>query len=442
MKNLVVLTHIGLGDREKPGAPAFPFSVPSLSRRPGEAARQCAGEDFRAGDGRDQGEAELASSMPDKKGAGKMHILVLPSWYPTPDNPINGSFFAEQAEALARYGHRVSVFCWFRDLPRGCRVEKKERAGLTEYEFHYALLPLHLTYFRVVLEMVRVFRREFKECRPDVIHVHSFGAMRYAWALKRLFGVPVLVTEHATWFQRGLLSPKKLRSVRRDFAAADAVLAVSDGLAEAIQPYCRKPVAVVPNLVKETFFDRGPRPETDRPFRFITVGALMHKKGMDTLLAAFALAAGEEDMTLTVCGDGPEREALKRQAEELGIAGRVEFAGQVSREECARRLRESHAFVLASRVETFGVVFVEAMAAGLPVIMTKTDAWKALIREETGLAVEVDDTPALARAMTEMVRGYGCYDPQRIAAFCRESFSEQAVCRRLTEKYQSIQKRR
>ena len=50
--------------------------------------------------------------------------------------------------------------------------------------------------------------------------------------------------------------------------------------------------------------------------------------------------------------------------------------------------------------------------------------------------------PALARAMTELARGYERYDSQRIAAFCRENFSEQAVCRRLTEKYQRIRKRR
>lgn len=88
------------------------------------------------------------------------------------------------------------------------------------------------------------------------------------------------------------------------------------------------------------------------------------------------------------------------------------------------------------------MVFVEAMAAGLPVIMTKTNAWKALIREETGIAVEVDDVPALARAMAELARDYGRYDPRRISGFCRENFSEEAVCRRLTEKYQRIRKRR
>ena len=54
-----------------------------------------------------------------------MHILILPSWYPTKDDPVKGSFFAEQAAALAHGGHRVSVVPMFSDAPSGCRMEKR-----------------------------------------------------------------------------------------------------------------------------------------------------------------------------------------------------------------------------------------------------------------------------------------------------------------------------
>ena len=104
-------------------------------------------------------------------------------------------------------------------------------------------------------------------------------------------------------------------------------------------------------------------------------------------------------------------------------------------------LRKNQAFVLPSRTETFGVVYVEAMACGLPIVMTKTNAWEMLALPETGLAVEIEDVPALTDAMARIVDRYGEYDAERIAALCRESFSEKAVTDRLTALYERVLER-
>ena len=368
-----------------------------------------------------------------------MRILVLPSWYPTDDDPIRGCFFREQAQALSRGGHRVSVFAFYADAARGVRVEEKTLSGVREYAIHYRRLRFHLTYFRVLLAMVRLWRSMPRSERPEVIHVHSYGAMKYARALKGLFGVPVVLTEHVSWFQRGLLSEKDKAAVRRDYAGADAILAVSEGLKEQIQPFCGRPVQVVPNLVDEAVFAAGVHRPAGERFGFISVGSLNKNKGMDAVLSAFAGAAErEKGLALTICGGGEERPALEAQAEELGIRDRVTFTGQVSREECVRLLRENQAFVLASRVETFGIAAAEAMACGLPVIMTKTSAWKTLITPECGVAVEVDDTAAITEAMLRIVRGYDEYDPSRIAASCRERFSGERIARQLTDIYREV----
>lgn len=106
---------------------------------------------------------------------------------------------------------------------------------------------------------------------------------------------------------------------------------------------------------------------------------LDHKKGMDVLLAAFAeVRKIYPESMLTICGDGEEMDNLCAQAKTLAFDGAVEFAGSCSREECARRLKDSQAFVLPSRYETFGIVFVEAMGCGLPIIMTKPARGKLL----------------------------------------------------------------
>ena len=124
------------------------------------------------------------------------------------------------------------------------------------------------------------------------------------------------------------------------------------------------------------------------------------------------------------------------------MSGAVDFKGQVSRVECAACLRENQAFVLPSRAETFGVVYVEAMACGLPVIMTKLGAWTILAREETGLAVDVENVEQLTAAMLYMAEHSERYDAGIIRAFCAENFSAPSVCRRLTEIYTDVTKRK
>lgn len=368
-----------------------------------------------------------------------MHILILPSWYPTEGNPISGSFFAEQARALADYGHTVSVVPLRADAERGAWIEERREGNLTEYAIHYKKLPFHLTYVRILRALREILQTKLRGNRPDIIHVHSFRPIRYARALKAFYRIPFVVTEHVSWFERGMIGEKQLRSISADYARADAVIAVSAGLKEQIQPLSPTEVIVVPNLVSQRFFSGGLHESAGEIFRFISVGNLDNNKGMDLVLQAFAYAAAVcPEIRLTVCGQGKERDALLRQAEELEITDKVEFTGQVSRERCAQLMRQSQAFVLGSRVETFGVVFVEAMACGLPIVMTRTGAWRELVDVRTGLAVPVEDAHALGGAMVQLVRNSADYDPAWIREFCRERFSAASVCRRLTEIYQQV----
>lgn len=371
-----------------------------------------------------------------------MHVLILPSWYPTKDNPIHGSFFAEQAAALARYGHTVTVVPLHADAEKGAWIEERRDGNLTEYAVHYKKMPFHLTYVRIMRALNEIVRKRLRGRRPDIVHVHSFQAVKYARGLKAAFRIPYVVTEHVSWFERGMISDKRLRFIRRDYAGASAVIAVSAGLKEQIQPLYPEEVIVIPNLVNEMFFRGELHKEGEGAFGFISVGNLDKNKGMDLVLSAFAYALSLcPEIRLTIVGDGKERKALEAQAEDLGIADKVRFTGRVSREECASLMREHQAFVLGSRVETFGVVFVEAMACGLPIAMTKTGAWRDLVTIQTGFVTPVDDAHALAGSMARLVRDRADYDSARIREFCRSRFSEPAVCRRITEVYTSVLER-
>lgn len=372
-----------------------------------------------------------------------MKILIMPSWYPTKEKPLSGIFFKEQAQALARRGHDVAIAVMRSDGGKTVSCDVTREGNFREYIFHHAPMRFHLTYFRVVHYLCRFVRAEFPEGKPDVIHVHSAGYLKYARALRFLFGIPIVVTEHATMYERRLWSEKRLRRISRDLSASDAVIAVGPGLKKCIQPLCpKKDVLVIPNMVSEAFFERRRETIPAKPFRFVSVAILNRKKGLDILLRSFAkLMETHPDTTLTICGGGADAEELLTLAGQLNLADKVTFTGAVTREECARQLCRSHAFILPSRFETFGIVYIEAMACGLPVIMTKTSAWELLVRPETGLAVEIEDVDGLAAAMASMMENYGSYDPDTIVGYCRNRFSENAVCAELEKVYEKVRRK-
>ena len=372
-----------------------------------------------------------------------MKILIMPSWYPTKEKPLSGIFFKEQAQALARRGHDVAIAVMRSDGGKTVSCDVTREGNFREYIFHHAPMRFHLTYFRVVHYLCRFVRAEFPEGKPDVIHVHSAGYLKYARALRFLFGIPIVVTEHATMYERRLWSEKRLRRISRDLSASDAVIAVGPGLKKCIQPLCpKKDVLVIPNMVSEAFFERRRETIPAKPFRFVSVAILNRKKGLDILLRSFAkLMETHPDTTLTICGGGADAEELLTLAGQLNLADKVTFTGAVTREECARQLCRSHAFILPSRFETFGIVYIEAMACGLPVIMTKTSAWELLARPETGLAVEIEDVDGLAAAMAFMMENYGSYDPDTIVGYCRNRFSENAVCAELEKVYEKVRRK-
>ncbi len=137
---------------------------------------------------------------------------------------------------------------------------------------------------------------------------------------------------------------------------------------------------------------------TDRPLRFITLGRMVKKKGFDILLDAFkrCLNVGL-DSHLIIGGNGPERHQLLQFAEKLGISNKIEFSGWVDNVE--QFLSQGDIFVLPSLDEPFGIVMLEAMASGKPIISTRTQGPSSVLDEQTAFFAETGDAESLAQAM-------------------------------------------
>jgi glycosyltransferase involved in cell wall biosynthesis len=174
-------------------------------------------------------------------------------------------------------------------------------------------------------------------------------------------------------------------------------------------------------------------------FQFFSVAYLTHKKGMDVLLDAMAKVIKQyQNVVLLIGGDGEVKAALQEQVERLKLQHCVEFLGSLSRSEVISDMRSCDAFVLASRHETFGIVYLEAMACGKPIIMTDTDAHLTIVNEQTGLVVSRESVDDLALAMIRMIENRDMYQSELIRKYCFEKFSASVISSKLIEVYRKV----
>ena len=229
--------------------------------------------------------------------------------------------------------------------------------------------------------------RLLRRFEPDVVQTHMGRASALGGAAARSRGYPTLAMLHT------MIELKYYRAIDLfvpTTADQEAYLRENGVPADRIEriPHFRsmEPVAVA----------RAPR-QTGGVVK--TLGRFVHKKGFDVLLNAAAHAAAQgAPFRLEIGGDGPERDSLKVLAKRLGIGDRVSFCGWI--DDVAAFLSEADLFVLPSRIEPFGIVVLEAMACGVPIVATRVSGPLEILDEHTALLVPSDDPVALAEAVT------------------------------------------
>lgn len=273
--------------------------------------------------------------------------------------------------------------------------------------------------------------------QPDIIHAH-FTEIASAFAQQaKGSGAKFVVTEHSSLMNTAEPDAVNLRLAKNAYLKADKVIAVSKALAENIDLSVGVTPEVIGNVVDANVFEHTSKGSGEDSFKFVSCGNLVEVKCFDVLLEAFSRIS-DKTAQLTIFGDGVKKAELVSLCEKLGISGRVHFMGHCQREDIAREYEKSDAFVLASRSETFGVSFVEAMCAGLPVIATCCGGPQDFVNDQNGLLVPVEDADALAQAMNELQQNRNSYDSQSIRTSALEKYSPQGVAQQLIRLYETL----
>lgn len=192
---------------------------------------------------------------------------------------------------------------------------------------------------------------------------------------------------------------------------------------------------VIPNCIDASAYGTGPKRDDlltryglhDRTI-LLTLGRLSadeQYKGHDEVLAVLPdLAEDVPDLAYVICGDGDDRARLETKAERLGIRERVVFAGYVPEEEKADHYRLADAFVMPGRGEGFGIVYLEALACGVPVVASRADASReAVLNGEMGVVVDPDDRSSVRDGILEALHAPKGV-PDDLAYFSVERFRE------------------
>ena len=387
-----------------------------------------------------------------------MHILFLPSWFETPQNPQRGSFFLEQAEAVVGKGHKVTILylnqdnhgtskgmSWYRQpLFSNYKKGNIKISVINLYKFAWFMAPLYLfsrdaekfsRTVKLLAKKLHFYLYRFKLGQPDVIHVHSlFRTSDYIIWIKKKFSIPYIVTEHFSGFYRGVFSAKELEIIKKALSNSEFNIAPSKSFCTYLASTFDVDFHYLPNIVDSAFFHPGTNSKSPK-FTFLNIAFLHETKNHKGLLRAFKAAFnGRVDVNLVIAGYGYKQKEIETCIEALGLENQVTLYGAATREEVVELIQNSSAVVSSSKFETFGITLIESMSCGKPVIATRCGGPESFVTPDVGILCDYDDQ-SLSAALSEMVYSVDKYDANHIREYATKNFSPEVFAKKIEKNY-------
>lgn len=276
------------------------------------------------------------------------------------------------AEHLAQRGHEVHVIT---SLDEGLPEENYEKG------FYIHRLPRTKIRFAGAFIFWADIVRVIQKIGPDIVHAQSLGIGVPALLSKNLLKIPYVVWGQGSdvylpdWFTK-LTSKTIIKN-------ANSVIALTEDMKQKMREICDRDISVVPNGIDLKRFEISSGEKKEGSAKtIIFVGRLHPVKGVQYLIEAMAIVHQQmPDVKLVIVGDGVQRSMLEELTERLNLNDCIQFAGKVPQESVPRLMHQADVFALSSLSESFGIVNLEAMAAGLPIVATKVGGIPDIVEE-------------------------------------------------------------
>lgn len=384
-----------------------------------------------------------------------MKILFISDVYFPRVNGVSTSIrtFAAQMQALGHevhliapdYGVATTDEAWIRRIPaRTLYFDPEDR--LMRYRAALKLLP------------------ELRDENYDIVHIHTpFVAHYLGIKLARLLDIPCLETYHTffedymhhylPWIPKGMARRMAINISRRQCNDVNAVIAPSQPMLSALRGYGVKTSAeVIPTGLQEKSFEVADGEAfrdrygiaRQRPVA-LYVGRVAHEKNIDFLLRmAHELRRQQPDMLLVMAGEGPAQKHLAELSRQLGLSENIKFIGYLDRNtELNACYKAADVFVFASRTETQGLVLLEAMAQGVPVVALAEMGTKSILIEGEGAMIAPEDERIFASKVFSLFANPGKRAKLGQAAqqYAVKRWTARLQAERMLQFYQRVQNR-
>ncbi|MFB6317483.1 glycosyltransferase [Saccharicrinis sp. FJH54] len=361
------------------------------------------------------------------------HILHIPRWFPGLNSPQGGIFIFKHIAASINFRHSVINV----NSSRGKNIPVNtvligQTDLITTYSYFYNSRNKVWSLFLYVRGVYKCYKEVLKQqSKPDVIHAHVLlRTYVVAYFIHLLLKKPYIITEHWSGYHYGLFWKKSLFYrflLRFTMKRAGRILVVSNRLKRDILDCVsveQEQLEIIPNVAEAII--KKHQSKADGPVRIVSVADL--KDGIKRVSSVIEIIRelNLENVEYHIIGDGPDMENLQVLAGSM-LNRSVYFYGELSNDQVLSKLSEFDFLIQNSLYETFGLVPLEALLAGLPVISTITGCPEEIQSSEAGIFIDPDQPEALKNAIYKMVNTYRNYDLGGIQKKITERFSSAQV---------------
>jgi len=351
----------------------------------------------------------------------KLHILVIPTWYPSGEDKLMGEYHREFTESLNKRNDAYAnmIYVQRERLKKPLEYIKMPKWE-TIQENNYVTMKLHMLNINPINEiwqlnwytkkMEKLFKKYVKKYgKPDVLHAQVTLPAGYAAAkIGNKYDIPVVTTEHGV-FQRRFFKGK-LEKYGNYVLDNTIFTTVSQDLENKLKPEVEK-AERMPNSVDTSAYLNVKNKKKNKTIDLIQVCALRKAKRTDLIMDAMKILIEQGQKTnLTVVGDGFEANLFKDMCKEKNMEKHVTFVGQKNKQEIAEYFSKVDIAMIASDYETFAIPGVEALAAGIPVVSTKCGGPEEYLNSKCGELCEINNAESMAKAIKKVYDKLENYD--------------------------------
>lgn len=392
-------------------------------------------------------EKKIAQVVSLKDKNKKKKVLVIPSWYPTEQAPIVGSFFREQSMLMEDEFDVVVLFGQIENYNGTDDVRIIESYPFTPPEtiaFFFSGSGLEEENFIKTGAAYEFMLSKLIDqgWRPDIIHAHStvYGGIIANYLGKKI-GIPTVITEHSVFLLHNY-SKFIQEKIYNTLQNANKVLAVStDKMKFVLMHGIKCDPVVVGNFVDENMFTKINDIKNSKNFEILIVASSSYLKDLPTFFKAIKeiIDSGCMDIHATVVGNGVwGGESYKNYVRDIGIEKYCTFIDAIEREKMPKLYQNCDVFVSTSIAEGFQVSILEAMSCGKPVVSTSHGGVEDVICSENGIILKIRDYKGIADAIISIKEGKINFDPKKIREIVVGKYGKTAFKEKIANIYNEL----